>query len=179
MLTTVSNLTSAYTLPYDVFEGNDKSGLISTISGSDVTELANVEGWDLSDASASFSSNGLTISGTTPFDDSGENEYIAGSWSYPGTDTIEWLVINYGRNYGIYEITDGDTSGLWDIAALENYLTDDASGEKIKKDGTVHFNALSHASSYGTVTTVPIPAAAWLFISGLVVLAGISRRKRI
>ena len=179
MLITVSNLTSASTLPYGVFEGNDESSLISTITGSDVTELAKVEGWDLSDAGASLSSNGLTITGITPFDHSGENEYIAGSWSYSGTDAIEWLVIKYGTNYGIYEITDGDTSGFWDIVALENYLTDDASGVKIKKDGAVHFSAISHATTYGAVSTVPVPAATWLFISGLMGLVGVSRRKSI
>ena len=176
-LTTASSFTIASTLPYGVFEGNDESSLISTITGSDVTELAKVEGWDLSGADSSLSSNGLTITGTTPFDSSDENEYIAGSWSYSGTGAIEWLVIKYGTNYGIYEITDGDTSGLWDITALENYLTDDASGVKIKKDGTVHFSAISHATAYGTVSTVPVPAAAWLFMSGLMGLVSVSRHK--
>lgn len=39
--------------------------LISRITGSDVTELAKVEGWDLSDAGSSLSSDGLTIAGST------------------------------------------------------------------------------------------------------------------
>lgn len=175
-LITASSLTNASTIPYGVFAGNDKSRLISTITGSDVTELAKVEGWDLSDAGSLLSSNGLTIAGTTPVDRSGENEYTAGSWNYSGTDATEWLVIKYGTNYGIYEITDGDTTGLWDITALENFLTDDASGAKIKKDGTVHFSAISHATAYDTISTVPVPAAAWLFIAGFV---GFGRRKTI
>ncbi len=130
-------------------------------------------------AIALITASSLTIAGTTPVDGSGENEYTAGRWNYTGTGAIEWLVIKYGTNYGIYEITDGDTSGLWNITALESFLTDDASGAKIKKDGTLHFSAISHATAYGTISTVPVPTAAWLFISGFHGLVGLGRRKTI
>ncbi len=160
-LTTTNSLVVASTLPYGVFDGNDNESPVSTIIiGLDVTNLTTVEGWDLQDADASISFGGLTITGATPFDGSGENEYTAGSWRYSGTDAIGWLAIKYGGNFGIYQITDGDTSGLWNITELENYSTYDASGVKIKRNGSVHYSTISHATAYSSVSAVPMPAAA-------------------
>jgi hypothetical protein len=39
-------------------------------------------------------------------------------------------------------------------------------------------NNISHLTAYATVTVVPVPAAVWLFGSGLLGLAGIARRKK-
>lgn len=39
-------------------------------------------------------------------------------------------------------------------------------------------HGLSHANLYGRVSEVPVPAAAWLFGSGLIGLAGIARKRK-
>lgn len=175
----ISSVSSAATVPYGVFgkdDGKNKADTISILTDDEVMQLAKVEGWDDADDSASMTIDGLTITGTIAKD--GEtNEYIGGTWSYSGTDTIDWLVIKYGTNFGVYEITAGDTSGVWSINDLEAYLDDDASGAKIKKDGSINFSSISHATAYSSMTVVPLPAAGWLFLSGLVGLFTISRRK--
>jgi hypothetical protein len=55
--------------------------------------------------------------------------------------------------------------------ALKESLNDAISGEKFKTDAIANTDAIA-------VTTVPIPAAAWLFGSGLLALAGIARKRR-
>lgn len=117
--------------------------------------------------------DGLTITGNR----SKTNDFTSGTWSYTGTDTIDWLVIKYGLNFGLYKITDGDTSGEWSIADLENFSNDDPTGARFKR-GSVKYSAFSHATAYSAITPVPLPAASWLFISGLLGLATISRRKQ-
>jgi hypothetical protein len=64
--------------------------------------------------------------------------------------------------WAAFLLPDGVTSGDW-----EQYV---AIGENDKN--------LSHAILYGVPTPVPVPAALWLFGSGLLGLAGIARRRR-
>ena len=80
----------------------------------------------------------------------------------------------------IYEPLAGDTGLASIMCAVDCGLGDtyilDYSGHTTfsGKDGGVPF--LIHLE--GTITAVPIPAAVWLYGSGLLVLIGISRRKK-
>jgi len=176
-LATVGNAVSAATVPYGVFEhgknSKNNSETLSAITGDNVMQLAKVEDWGIND---SMTVDGLTISIDLGADDGGDS--TSGTWSYTGDGTIDWLVIKYGQNFGIYQITQGDTSGEWSIAQLENYSTSDDSGAKIRKDNFVHYSAISHATAYTSLITVPLPAAAWLFLGGIAGLVTIGRRKQ-
>jgi hypothetical protein len=174
----ISNVASAATVPYGVFEHNrysrNISETISLLTGDHVSQLAKVEGRD--DASVlSVTVDDLIITGIQSSDNG--DDFTSGTWHYSGAASIDWLVIKYGRNFGIYHITAGDTSGVWDIAQLENYSNQDASGAKVRKNKSVHYSSISHATAYTSLTTVPLPAAIWLFMGGLAGLVTIGRRK--
>ena len=124
--------------------------------------------------------NDLTISATTSRNNKKQSQaFISGTWNYSGTETVDWLLIEYGKKAGLYQVTDGDTSGIWDIAELENFSSDNASGRKGNRirNAKVTFSAFSNPVSYAVITPVPVPAAAWLFISGLLGLVAIGKRK--
>lgn len=123
-----------------------------------------------------LSANSLTITGASSDD---ERDFTSGTWSYTGNEALDWLVIKYGQNFGIYQITDGDTSGEWNIAELEEYLSDDATGAKVNRRGKVRYSSFSHATAYSAITPVPVPAAGWLFASGLIGMIVMNRGKKI
>ncbi len=145
----ISNLASAATVPYGVFEHNkyskDKSETISLLTGDHVSQLAKVEARD--DASVlSVTADDLTITVTRSGDDG--DDFSSGTWRYSGAASIDWLVIKYGRNFGVYHMTAGETSGVWNIAQLENFSKHDASGAKARKNRSVHYSSISHATAY-------------------------------
>ena len=179
-IATAGSIGNAATIPYGVFDHNktskNKAPTISQITGDSVVQQAKVEGWD-DESNPVLTVDGLTITGNQSADDD-DFEFTSGTWSYSGPGSIDWLVIKYGRNFGIYHITDGDTSGTWNIAQLENYSMSDDSGAKFSKNNSVHYSSISHATAYTSLTTVPLPAAAWLFLGGIAGLVTIGRRKQ-
>jgi hypothetical protein len=105
--------------------------------------------------------NGLSPPVATP-DGEWEMVFRLGGQGYDGVQTFEWAVA------GLTDIAESDF-GLVGIRAQQlcdagDILPGDSCGGSDK--------------SYGSVQVVPIPAAAWLFGSGLVGLAGIARRKK-
>ena len=113
-------------------------------------------------------SGGLTITGTTFKDVPDTTEAIAGTWSWDSSfGTLDYLTFKFDSWLAVYQITGGDTSGSWDLAAL------------CANDGACAGNgqpaALSHSAGY---SVVPVPAAVWLFGSGLIGLIGVARRKK-
>lgn len=98
-----------------------------------------------------------------------------GSWSLTGIGiTPSFWVEKYDRGYDIYTYTGPGTDPFSDsrdrIADRGNI------GEQCDGGGGLNCNAAtSHISVYGVV---PIPAAVWLFGSGLLGLVGVARRKR-
>lgn len=100
---------------------------------------------------------GLSI---TPTID-GEGKF--GTWSLNSTVFDDYLkvalVFKAGQGFSAYLLDGTATTGTWDITGWTR-------------------SGLSHASVYA-VSAIPIPAAVWLFGSGLIGLIGFSRRKKI
>jgi hypothetical protein len=118
--------------------------------------------------SISNTKGGTTLKVT--FDD--DDKLNEGTWSFTGTNpwTVYKKVVivlksgktkpNPGLFWTAWLLADGTLGGNWKTSS--------------KKD-------LSHMTAYGskTVSNVPIPAAVWLFGSGLIGVFGLSRRKSI
>ncbi len=90
-----------------------------------------------------------------------DGEQYFGSWSLSGDIFDHYLkvalVLKAGPEFSTYLLDGSSTSGAWDI---RNWAS----------------SGLSHASVY-VVQAVPIPAAMWLFVSGLFGMLTLTRRK--
>jgi len=137
-----------------VFSGNDSESAMLSNLGITVTELAKVD-WPAT------SNDGLELSGLIFNDD---NEPTSGQWDYAGMGIVGYLVVKAGPNFAVYEYNDVITgnmpnTGLWDTSDLSN-------------------KGMSHITAY-QASVVPVPAAIWLFGSGLIGLVGFTRRKKV
>ncbi|MGB5323797.1 MAG: VPLPA-CTERM sorting domain-containing protein [Pseudomonadales bacterium] len=146
-----SNFTSAAVVLGNlvgVASGNDSEAAILADFGLVVDELAKV---DL----PATSNDGLSIGSLVLNDD---DEPISGDWAYAGPETVAYIVVKAGNQYALYDFTSAAMTnvGLWDTSDL---------GDK----------GLSHLTAYSS-NVIPVPAAAWLFGSGLIGLAA-ARRK--
>jgi hypothetical protein len=115
-------------------------------------------------------SQAFTVTATTFNDDS---EGIAGTWSFDPTKiSIEdqpvlyptKVLVKADGGWFFYEVTLGTTEGEWSTAPIATLMPNEMPP------------GLSHISFYDTA--VPIPAAAYLFGSALIGLAGIGYRRR-
>ena len=98
----------------------------------------------------------------------------SGTWELTGSIEPLFFVEKYDRGYDIYTYMGGSTSPFSDSWDGVNRGT---IGAACRADGgSVNCKAAtSHISVYGVV---PVPAAVWLFGSGLLGLVGIARRRR-
>jgi len=97
----------------------------------------------------------------------------SGTWELTGSTEPLFFVEKYDSGYDIYTYMGGSTSPFSDSWDGANRGT---IGEACKAVGSVNCNAnTSHISVYGVV---PVPAAVWLFGSGLLGLVGVARRRR-
>ena len=155
---------------------NDSDAAVfSGLVGMTTDELARVD-WDivLGDTQASA---GLSVTTTT-----GSTTPTAGSWDYSGAGTVDYLAMRFNGWTAIFEVTDGDATGLWDTAAFgDAYMnaveTCSGSGRGQSCNTTYEAYDMSHITAY-SVSAVPVPAAVWLFGSGLIGLVGMARRKK-
>jgi hypothetical protein len=89
------------------------------------------------------------------------------------TTTVSPTSNTYNLNLSLgFDVIDGIYYGFGGNKAI---MFDLATGQSTLGAGNLGFNPFS---GFAVVTTVPIPAAAWLFGSALLGLIGISRRKR-
>ena len=99
-----------------------------------------------------------------------------GTWELTGNITPLFFVEKYARGYDIYTYMGGDISPFSDAWDGANRGTNPESALCKGSGGTINCKATtSHISVYGVV---PVPAAVWLFGSGLLGLVGIARRKK-
>ena len=97
---------------------------------------------------------------------------FTGTWSLTGDYEPLFFVVKYNNGYDVYTYMGGDTSPFGD--SWDGTKRGDA-GATCAATG-INCNALvSHISVYGVV---PVPAAVWLFGSGLLGLVGVARRKK-
>lgn len=131
----------------------------------DLQEHARV---DVVDLSAGAESDGdLTVTGTV-FKVPAETpaEAIAGTWDWTGAGSLDYLTIKFDSWLAVYEITAPTISGDWSTQALcADYSACNANDKPF---------AISHAAGY---SVVPVPAAVWLFASGLLGLIGVARKR--
>jgi hypothetical protein len=86
---------------------------------------------------------------------------LSGTWSLNSNvfDLYQKIAfaLKAGPEFSAYHLLDGSsTSGIWDISGWTSH-------------------ELSHFTVY--VTAIPVPAAMWLFVSGLVGLVALNRRR--
>lgn len=110
--------------------------------------------------------NGCNLDGLSPPvatpDGQWEMVFRLGGQGYDGVQTFEWAV-----------------AGLTDIAESDFGLVGIRAQQLCDAGSTLPNGSCTGSDkSYGSVQVVPIPAAAWLFGSGLAGLAGIARRKK-
>jgi len=98
-------------------------------------------------------SGGLSIFNLTLDGDGG---IIGGQWAYSGPEVITHLVLNIGPVFSIFEFTDGANTGFFNTS------------ETLDKP-------IDGLSVYAA--PVPLPAAAWLLISGMIGLFGFGKRR--
>ena len=126
-----------------------------------------IGGW----AQDEFGLGTLVVTAWTPIDNDSEG-LNSGTWELTGPAAPLFWVDKYDGAYDIYTYMGGDISPFsdsWDIA-------DGVRGTVGANCTEVNCNALtSHIAAYGVV---PVPAAVWLFGSGLLGLVGIARRKK-
>jgi hypothetical protein len=112
-------------------------------------------------------SGGLTITGGTFKPDPDSTEALTGTWDWDNSfGTLDYLSFKFDSWVAVYQITNGDITGSWDLEAL---CYDEGACNNGGQPA-----ALSHSVGY---SVVPVPAAVWLFGSGLLGLVGLARRK--
>jgi hypothetical protein len=170
---------SAVTMSSAKFDMYDPTGALNN-SDPDVTGSIGGGTWSVASTNT-FSGLLWTAHGGTTFG--------------PGTytfDTIEGaaitgLVVGAGQvgghvlfNWGA--TADIDVVNVWDVASGVYTSTDGVAGNPANPDGILGYGMVDGPfpgfSANFDFTAVPVPAAVWLFGSGLVGLVGVARRRR-
>ena len=163
LLATSAQATTVYLAPGDAdFEGSDPNNP----NASDVSDIVGVPGLlSLYKDDAGGSENGSFADNyTTTYDYEPDPEDATITWD--GGDSIScpecFLVVKDGSHDPIWYIFDiGNWDGMMDIE-LTGFWPDQG--------------AISHVEIVGGV--IPVPAAVWLFGSGLLGLVGVARRRK-
>ena len=138
-----------------IFSGNNSNKDLNGLFGvGDWTEILKLD-----DSEGTESDNGITLT---------VNDDPTKTWSvdtYAGNDPV-MFALKGGPTFSAFLMDTSVTSGTWNNESMLTGGGDRGAG-------------LSHWSIYsGGMTVVPLPAAAWLFGSALVGLAGIGYRRK-
>jgi len=136
-----------------VYDGNSTIDNITSILGSEVRFLADTDG---SNPDFSFD--------TLYFKDNDTSEPIIGTWDYnPLAGVVDYLVVKASTQFAIYAY-DSATAGGW------------SSLDIIKTFGNLNQPfSMSHLTA---ISAVPLPMAAPLFLSALVLFGFVKTRRR-
>ena len=150
--------------------------------GVDTTVTGSIGGgaWSVSSTTPFFGQNWTAHSGTT---------FGPGTYSFATVEgaTYTGVVVGAGQvgghilfNWGV--VADIDVINVWDVAAGVYTSTDGISGTPANPDGVRGYGMLDGAfagfNANFDFTAVPVPAAVWLFGSGLLGLVGVARRRK-
>ena len=151
--------------------------------GVDTTVTGSIGGgtWSVASTTAFFGSNWTAHSGTT---------FGPGTYSFATVEggTYTGVVVGAGQVGGHILFNWGansniDVVNVWDVGAGGVYTSVDApAGNPVNPDGIPGFGMIDGAFlGFGAnfdFTAVPVPAAVWLFGSGLLGLVGVARRRK-
>lgn len=108
---------------------------------------------------------------------SGVYEYDAatstGSGSFSGSFTVGTLLTGTFTSLGLGSFSATDGQFFADVVYTGGSLQGNLTGGRIEGS----FDSTGMVAKLGNVAVVPVPAAAWLFGSGLIGLIGIARKK--
>jgi len=127
---------------------------------------------------------GATYTGSFSFDDS----FLSSSF-IAFDDFISFDITIDGSSYSLADATNGANDGINVVAGSVTYFGDQGPGTAANFNPTgvpqlnlsdipsMAWNQIGGADGTYSISSVPVPAAAWLFGSGLLGLVGIARRK--
>ena len=150
--------------------------------GVDTTVTGSIGGgsWSVASTTPFFGQNWTAHSGTT---------FGPGTYSFATIQggTYTGVVVGAGQvgghilfNWGV--VADIDVINVWDVASGVYTSTDGIAGNPANPDGVRGYGMLDGAfagfNANFDFTAVPVPAAVWLFGSGLLGLVGVARRRK-
>lgn len=143
-----------------------------TAGGNITVNTFNLSGWDLGlfeDTAALTDTNALSLTGL-----SAEVDFTAagaGDWTATNLSTGGTTLLLGGKQF-VFAITDGIADNWFEATAAVQTAPNTSNYE------VTFANGVSQVYSFDAIpTVVPVPAAVWLFGSGLIGLVGLARRK--
>ncbi len=147
--------------------GNDNVNTVSAAltnsgwgSGAQVTELARNE-------DVLYQNGLLNVTLYPEVLSSGTGEANVGLWAYLGRGTVDVLAVASAGYVALYGYEPGANYGGWNTGDIAMFLNPESP----------RFQGLSHLTAY-SISAVPLPATAPLFLAGLLLIGFLQRRRK-